>query len=104
MVTFDLGRVTTSLQTLPTVGVLIVVTFDLGRVTTPKTFPADRRSNCGDVRSRTSYNTILIKYSKQTINCGDVRSRTSYNKESINAIISSSNCGDVRSRTSYNGL
>ena len=36
------------------------------------------------------------------LNCGDVRSRTSYNLCSVNCIKSPLNCGEVRSRTSYN--
>ena len=54
--TFDLGRVTTIADATMVAIAVIAVTFDLGRVTT-KQIKADLKSiNCGDVRSRTSYN------------------------------------------------
>ena len=56
-----------------------MVTFDLGRVTT-----------------------LRIEQSHEVLNCGDVRSRTSYNSSNCQVISSQSYCGDVRSRTSYN--
>ena len=59
---------------------IIAVTFDLGRVTTSHSKPsANFAVNCGDVRSRTSYNYSRLKIEAHTLNCGDVRSRTSYN-------------------------
>ena len=60
MVTFDLGRVTTFASSLMFSSILIVVTFDLGRVTTFVTASASLELDCGDVRSRTSYNALLI--------------------------------------------
>ena len=54
--TFDLGRVTTIKPCLIAQTPLIAVTFDLGRVTTTRTLRCRVRLNCGDVRSRTSYN------------------------------------------------
>ena len=57
-----------------------MVTSDLGRVTTVINLLASFFKDCGDVRSRTSYNFIFIALIKNPFNCGDVRSRTSYNK------------------------
>ena len=101
-VTFDLGRVTTWLSIFATSFLLIAVTFDLGRVTTT----LNRESNgvplnCGDVRSRTSYNCVHVDKSLAS-NCGDVRSRTSYNVITFAKVGLVVDCGDVRSRTSYN--
>ena len=56
VVTSDLGRVTTNLQADHLHSCKIVVTSDLGRVTTFTFIVSQRRSDCGDVRSRTSYN------------------------------------------------
>ena len=42
-------------------------------------------SHCGDVRSRTSYNTNLVDNLRDFVNCGDVRSRTSYNMDCMPA-------------------
>ena len=57
VVTSDLGRVTTSYYFKPSISA-IVVTSDLGRVTTMKELQPGESKNCGDVRSRTSYNLI----------------------------------------------
>ena len=100
MVTSDLGRVTTSHAIFHSIG-SIVVTSDLGRVTTIWHMLIPNEYDCGDVRSRTSYNdrtqsshswceivvtsdlgrvTTSIRLFKAGTNyCGDVRSRTSYN-------------------------
>ena len=124
MVTSDLGRVTTTLNHMPELSRQIVVTSDLGRVTTQAQKRAHKRLNCGDVRSRTSYNTALALvepvlgivvtsdlgrvttvYGLQPPypqNCGDVRSRTSYNNHRRFRLRTELDCGDVRSRTSYN--
>ena len=56
VVTFDLGRVTTPRFCLFDCFIFIVVTFDLGRVTTLLKFQLLLYNDCGDVRSRTSYN------------------------------------------------
>ena len=56
MVTFDLGRVTTVTDNNEAFKAAIVVTFDLGRVTTYFVRTIIVSKNCGDVRSRTSYN------------------------------------------------
>ena len=56
MVTSDLGRVTTKDCKAITCLILIVVTSDLGRVTTIAFNQVTKFFNCGDVRSRTSYN------------------------------------------------
>ena len=56
------------------------MTSDLGRVTTYiSIYSFVYLYNCGDVRSRTSYNRECCDYLRFTIHCGDVRSRTSYN-------------------------
>ena len=106
--------------------VFIVVTFDLGRVTTAVLADSDMfSSNCGDVRSRTSYN-IFIKTSCShnkivvTFDLGRVTTKRALAMIIARAIVvtfdlgrvttshiniqlnSSNNCGDVRSRTSYN--
>ena len=56
VVTSDLGRVTTVNLSLVEFDEEIVVTSDLGRVTTKVNNIKDCLLNCGDVRSRTSYN------------------------------------------------
>ena len=56
VVTFDLGRVTTCSFYRTVKCATIVVTFDLGRVTTKDLSDRITQENCGDVRSRTSYN------------------------------------------------
>ncbi len=81
-----------------------MVTSDLGRVTTHLAFAHTYlRKDCGDVRSRTSYNgpkspliivhlivvtsdlgrvtTLVLLMLWLWLYCGDVRSRTSYNHE-----------------------
>ena len=55
-VTFDLGRVTTYHPRYQGFYPRIAVTFDLGRVTTSRVVLLSPGCNCGDVRSRTSYN------------------------------------------------
>ena len=60
MVTFDLGRVTTKSSSNFESIIAIVVTFDLGRVTTFLNILKCKCINCGDVRSRTSYNWLRI--------------------------------------------
>ena len=55
-----------------------MVTSDLGRVTTTLPMVGITALDCGDVRSRTSYNNAVKSLSKP-LHCGDVRSRTSYN-------------------------
>ena len=57
----------------------IAVTSDLGRVTTVLWKMSKPGEHCGDVRSRTSYNTLAYVCSESLKDCGDVRSRTSYN-------------------------
>ena len=57
-----------------------MVTFDLGRVTTfGGDFEKVIHRDCGDVRSRTSYNGTVVAVVVVFEDCGDVRSRTSYN-------------------------
>ena len=56
VVTSDLGRVTTTAAITLAALARIVVTSDLGRVTTLISFHEAKNINCGDVRSRTSYN------------------------------------------------
>ena len=78
--TSDLGRVTTFGDLPSKIPTLIAVTSDLGRVTTYiSIYSFVYLYNCGDVRSRTSYNRECCDYLRFTIHCGDVRSRTSYN-------------------------
>ena len=80
VVTFDLGRVTTVPQIMKNIIILIVVTFDLGRVTTA--IPSSLNDNVlivvtfdlGRVTTSLKLTIFLI-----ALNCGDVRSRTSYN-------------------------
>ena len=102
----------------------IVVTSDLGRVTTSILKESLLSFDCGDVRSRTSYNLNPRRLSFSTHivvtsdlgrvttrnlvsrwwlrYCGDVRSRTSYNVKLYFVCFKVIYCGDVRSRTSYN--
>ena len=56
-----------------------MVTFDLGRVTTDLVNFIMNLLDCGDVRSRTSYNITALVVAVVVVDCGDVRSRTSYN-------------------------
>ena len=61
--TSDLGRVTTHLNILKFQNLIIAVTSDLGRVTT--TLPlagCSANGDCGDVRSRTSYNHLAFAH------------------------------------------
>ena len=62
MVTSDLGRVTTDSYYISLLGSIIVVTSDLGRVTTTLVSNLRDFVNCGDVRSRTSYNIGVIDF------------------------------------------
>ena len=102
VVTSDLGRVTTALEKPFNRASCIVVTSDLGRVTTLLRGFKLLLCNCGDVRSRTSYNLLTKELPVISPDCGDVRSRTSYNLSSTLPLRSGLDCGDVRSRTSYN--
>ena len=82
-VTSDLGRVTT-LRRRGKDRCEIAVTSDLGRVTTKVSLMVVvTEFNCGDVRSRTSYNKRSICFYQERLHCGDVRSRTSYNFYSL---------------------
>ena len=101
MVTFDLGRVTTSCKILSELIRSIVVTFDLGRVTTARATPLEGNTDCGDVRSRTSYNlsTVSIISSAIIVVTFDLGRVTTI---AFNQATKFFNCGDVRSRTSYN--
>ena len=68
VVTSDLGRVTTSSYPISIFTSLIVVTSDLGRVTTNDILKNDTAIDCGDVRSRTSYNLkTLSMYTSSSI-------------------------------------
>ena len=78
------------------------MTSDLGRVTTHRLVQYRLQLDCGDVRSRTSYNEVFNDAVTARLDCGDVRSRTSYNFSVNGYAYLYKNCGDVRSRTSYN--
>ena len=79
-----------------------MVTSDLGRVTTSGAKLGHRQLNCGDVRSRTSYNFDVSRPSALqaivvTSDLGRVTTKSHSNLE-----LEGYDCGDVRSRTSYN--
>ena len=78
-----------------------MVTFDLGRVTTNQILLKSDALDCGDVRSRTSYNTMSkIKDCKLEIVVTFDLGRVTTDK--VFTVTICSHCGDVRSRTSYN--
>ena len=79
-----------------------MVTSDLGRVTTLYLLILlIKLKNCGDVRSRTSYNRFASRSKRLalivvTSDLGRVTTRV------LSCCCGLSYCGDVRSRTSYN--
>ena len=81
MVTSDLGRVTTALDESSIAAAEIVVTSDLGRVTT--FFKCFRCLSFGIVVTSDlgRVTTAECKFLKIKLDCGDVRSRTSYNSQ-----------------------
>ena len=80
---------------------MIVVTSDLGRVTTLSQTLMYCLMDCGDVRSRTSYNsTINAVITHTMIVVTSDLGRVTTKEYQYPAHLS--HCGDVRSRTSYN--
>ena len=79
MVTSDLGRVTTTFRPWCQPDGKIVVTSDLGRVTTAQKKAMQQQALIVVTSDLGRVTTLTFSFFAYYINCGDVRSRTSYN-------------------------